>query len=108
MTDKKTVLQKLEKLKIPALVFLLGMVLLLLPTGSGKTEARDPDTRLEEVLSRTQGVGRARVLISDKGVVVLCEGAEKPQVRLDIIRAVGSYTGFGSDKITVLKMAEVS
>jgi hypothetical protein len=55
-------------------------------------------------LSQTQGVGKAQVLISDSGVVVACAGAANASVRLDIIRAVSSYTGFGSDKITILKL----
>ncbi len=61
---------------------------------------------MQEILSNTRGVGRAMVLISEKGVVVACTGAEDPQVKLDIIRAIGSYTGFGSDRITVLKLAD--
>ena len=98
---------KLEKLKYPLLILAVGLLFLLLPTGSGKqTELPDADVRLQELLSETEGVGEARVLISSAGVVVLCSGAEDPQVRLDILRAVTSYTGFGSDKITILKMSK--
>lgn len=39
-----------------------------------------------------------------KGAVVVCEGADSATVRLNIIRAVASLTGLGSDKITVVKM----
>lgn len=39
-----------------------------------------------------------------KGAVVVCEGADRASVKLDIIRAVSSLTGLGSDKITVIKM----
>ena len=59
---------------------------------------------LAEILSDTQGIGKTRVLISDTGVVVACTGASNASVKLDIIRAVSSYTGFGSDKITILKI----
>jgi hypothetical protein len=45
-------------------------------------------------------------LLSDNGVVVVCDGAENAKVRLDIIRAISSYTGFTSGKITILKMAD--
>ena len=38
-------------------------------------------------------------------VIVVCEGAAKASVRLDILRAVYSYTGFGSDKVTILEFA---
>ena len=61
---------------------------------------------MAHILSSSDGVGEAKVLISDSGVVVVCTGADDASVRLDIIRAVGSYTGFGADKITILKMAD--
>ena len=51
-------------------------------------------------------MGEARVLVSDSGVVVACEGAASAEVRLDILRAVRSYTGFGTDKITILKLRQ--
>ena len=64
------------------------------------------DEPLKTVLSCTNGVGRAEVIASECGVVVVCDGAEDAKVRLDIIRAVSSYTGFASDKITILKMTD--
>ena len=98
---------KLEKLKYPLLILAIGFLFLLLPSGSEKqTELPAADVRMQDLLSATEGVGEARVLISDTGVVVLCSGAEDPRVRLDILRAVTSYTGFGSDKITILKMSK--
>jgi hypothetical protein len=98
---------RLEKFKYPLMILALGLVLLLLPGTSGeKGGARDGDLRLQEILAATKGVGDAKVLLSDKGVIVVCDGADNPQTRLDILRAVGSYTGFGSDKITILKSAE--
>ena len=94
---------------VALLILVLGLFLMLLPGGTRENSSpQEPDDRMQEILSRTEGVGEARVLISDTGVVVVCSGAENPQVRLDIIRAVGSYTGFGSDRITVLKMADAS
>ena len=109
MDQAKRLLGKLERYKYPALVFLIGLALLLFPSGSGKSAKQETTQRtLEELLSNTEGVGSALVLISDNGVVIVCPGAENPATRLDIIRAVGSYTGFGSDKITVLKMTDQS
>ena len=81
---KNKLLPFLEKYKAPLLVLLLGIALMLIPTGSGRGET---------------------ALLSENGVVVVCDGAENAAVRLDIIRAVGSYTGFGSDRITILKLA---
>jgi len=37
-------------------------------------------------------------------VVVVCEGADSAAVRLRVTEAAAAYTGFGSDRITVLKM----
>ena len=39
-----------------------------------------------------------------KGAVVVCQGADSAAVKLNIVRAVSSLTGLGSDKITVVKM----
>ena len=39
-----------------------------------------------------------------RGAIVICDGAENPQVHLDIISAVANITGLRSDQITVLKM----
>lgn len=109
MKAEGRIAQLLRQYRYPLLVLLLGVVLMLLP--SGKTEARTEKTaesgelRLQELLTATEGVGEAQVLISDSGVVVVCRGADSAAVRLAILRAVGSYTGFGSDKITILKLA---
>lgn len=39
-----------------------------------------------------------------QGAIVLCQGADKPSVRLAIVQAVSSVTGLGADHICVLKM----
>lgn len=106
MTELREKLGKLEKFKYPLLVLILGVTLMLLPTGSPGPAEGDADALLRQVLSCSEGVGEAQVIVSENGVVVVCRGAEDAKVRLDIIRAIGSYTGFGSDKITVLKMAD--
>ena len=100
----KSITVFLEKWKLPLLILIAGLGLMLLPTREYTKEAvPDAQQALAELLSDTQGVGKARVLISENGVVVLCEGASKASVRLDIICAVSAYTGFGSDRITILK-----
>lgn len=38
------------------------------------------------------------------GAVVVCEGADKPSVKLAIVDAVSKVTGLGADRISVLKM----
>lgn len=99
-------LAKLEKFKYPLLILVLGVVLMLLP-GSGREEqAGDDGARLQQLLSCAEGVGEVRVLVSEKGVVVVCGGAEDARVRLYILKAVSAYTGTSWDRITILKMAE--
>lgn len=108
MTDNlKSAAEKLEKFKYPLVILVIGIVLMLIPGGSfQQKDTADRDEQVAQILSRTEGVGEAQVLISESGVVVACKGAENAKVRLDIIRAVSSYTGFTSDKITILKMAD--
>jgi hypothetical protein len=38
------------------------------------------------------------------GAVIVCQGADKPVVRLAIVEAVADATGLSTDTITVLKM----
>ena len=96
----------LDKFKYPLLILVLGIILVLLPSGSAKSEEAEGDERIQQMLSSVEGVGEAQVIISENGVVVVCRGAENAAVRLDIIRAISAYTGFGSDRITILKLAD--
>lgn len=101
--------QALLKYRYPLLILLLGAALMLLPGGKSASrtdESKSDAAQLQELLTAAQGVGEARVLISDSGVIIVCRGADSAAVRLDILRAVGAFTGFGSDKITILKMAD--
>lgn len=102
-----SLLKKLAQYKAPLLILAVGLLLLLLPgTDQKSAPLPDGDSELSELLSSSAGVGAARVLISEHGVVVVCEGADNAAVKMDIIRAVGSYTGFGSDKITILRLVD--
>ena len=98
--------KKLEQLKIPLLILAVGLLILLMPGSGQKDREADENNDLQTILSSAQGIGQAQVLISENGVVIVCDGADDASVKLDIIRAVGSYTGFGSDKITILKRME--
>lgn len=107
MGDWKAWIKKLEIYKYPLLIILIG-VFLLLPMREEKTKAAvTVEKALEEVLADSSGVGKIRVLVSEKGAVVVCEGAANASVRLDILQAIGSYTGLGSDKITILRMSSL-
>ena len=104
--NKTKALDLLDKFKYPLLILVLGVILMLLPTGSAKSEEAEGNERIQQMLSSVEGVGEAQVIISDNGVVIVCRGAENAAVRLDIIRAISAYTGFGSDRITILKLAD--
>lgn len=117
--EKNAVLQKLAANKYVLVVILLALALLLLPERSKPEETQqqsaDPleatgvslateSEKLETLLSQIQDVGRAQVLLSKNGAVVVCDGAQLATVRLDVTNAVIAYTGLGSDKISVMKM----
>lgn len=106
---KSAVFGFIEKFKYPIVILALGLVFMLFPEpDSGKKEDYSQSPTISQILSCTRGVGECCVLLSDKGVVVVCEGADNAKVRLEIICAVTSYTGYSSDKITILKMAEIA
>lgn len=39
-----------------------------------------------------------------KGAIIVCQGADDPQIQLAIVDAVSKATGLGADRISVLKM----
>lgn len=105
--DREKWREHMKNLRIPLLVLLLGLGLMLIPERQS-AGADTPEEKLEQVLGQSSGVGDCLVLVSENGVLVVCTGAEDPKVQLQILRAVTAYTGFSSDKITVLKMADHS
>ena len=109
MKESKHILAKLGQIKYPLLMLALGVALLLFPGKSApQKDVLERDQLLQQTLARTEGVGEVWVITSENGAVVVCEGAENAKARLDILRAVYAYTGFTSDKITVLKLAHKS
>lgn len=68
----------IKKYRYPVLILLLGLVLMLIPTGSRETETvteqvvetqeeATMEERLEELLSQIQGAGKVRVMLSYSG-----------------------------------------
>ena len=104
MEKLKEKLKIIDKFKYPLIVLSVGLLLMLLP-GFSSASAKD-DNELQTVLSSVKGVGEARVIVSEHGVVIVCEGSENASVRLALLEAVKAYTGFTSDKISVLRMKE--
>lgn len=74
MTELREKLGKLEKFKYPLLVLILGVTLMLLPAGSSGHAEGDTDALLRQVLSCSEGVGEAQVIVSENGVVVSAVG----------------------------------
>ena len=127
----KELLDALKGSRAVLLVLALGLLLLLLPrsnasTASGAATAADRAQtrsaatgddletsgipyateceRLAALLSSIEGVGKAEVLLSGSGAVVVCEGAERANVRLAVTEAVALYTGLGSDRVLVMEL----
>ncbi len=95
----------LTRYKYPLIVLAVGIGLMTVPVNREKDKS-GTEIPFREILCRTEGVGRAEVLISEKGVVVVCDGADRAAVRLAVLRCVKSYTGFSSENVTILKMKE--
>lgn len=99
-----------------------GRVRVLLSYETGKTNEYQTDeqihTQQEETESQTQTVliddgsgGEAPITVKTiyptyQGALILCQGADRAAVRLNIVKAVSDLTGLGSDKISVIKMKD--
>lgn len=106
MNDWKAKLHKLEPYRYPLLILLLGVMLMLLPGGIRSPTTDRDESDFSALLSRIDGVGESCLVLSEQGAVIVCEGAEDTEVRYALLQAVRSYTGFSSDRITILKMTE--
>ena len=121
--DLGALTKALAKNKYVLLVLCVGLGLLLLPRGAGTRESESGTAaasglpmaasgipldaecaRIAELLRTIRGVGAAEVLLSARGCVVVCEGADSAAVRLDVTDAVAVYTGLGANQIRVYKM----
>lgn len=104
--NSKKVLDSLAKYKYPLIVLIVGLVLLLIPSGSAKSSSdgglNDDEQRLAAILESSRGVGNASVLISEHGAVVVCDGAADSEVKLSVVKSVEAYTGLGCDEIQVI------
>lgn len=72
-------------------------------TGSGD------NVRVETVIitdSQREQSGLKQTVLAPEylGAIVVCQGADRAEVRLAIVEAVSDLTGLGADKISVLKM----
>ena len=69
------------------------------------TDSVREDTVIVEDADRNEtGLVRRTTEPSYRGVVILCQGADAPSVKLAIVEAVRCVTGLGADQISVQKM----
>lgn len=159
IAQKQRAGEVLKKYGSVALVVLLGIFLLTLPTEASEEPGTTADVsagaepqlqeQLAELLSGVSGAGKVEVLLTQaqgeetlyqeqqritdsetsrdtvvlsgpdrgefglirqvnppvyQGAVILCQGADSPQVKLAMVEAVKCATGLTADRITVLKM----
>ena len=69
---------------------------------------RNSEERKTVILSEGSAYDKAAVSAMRypefQGALVICQGAESPTVKLDVLNAVSALTGLGTDRITVVKM----
>ena len=146
----------LGKVKYALILAMIGICILLVPEKEYEctaptevqTDMQGTVVRMEEILSKVEGAGAVRVMVTEKnsgtteyqtdtqtlldgerkeqraetvfgrdealvirksnpeylGAIIVCEGGDSPQVRLELVKAMCSLTGLASDKISVLKM----
>ncbi len=99
----------------------VGKVRVLLTMRSGEetiyqtdmTESEDADgstnRTLATVMANQSGSGETPVVTQTiygqyQGAVVVCEGADRAAIRLELVNAVAGLTGLPADRITVIKM----
>lgn len=99
-------------------ILLVGLLLVLLSSllgGEGKAEAKDEESRAEEMCSLIEGVGDCRVMMTyreDGGeekvyaVLVLCDGGESVAVRERITSLFCSLYGIGSHRVEIQRLSE--
>ena len=108
-TERRPLLERLSGFKYVLLVAGVGLLLLLWPaSGGGAAGAEEggesgEEARIASFLTEMEGVGPARVLLSESGAAVVCPGAADPSVRLRVTMAVRCYTGLGADDVQIFE-----
>lgn len=75
------------------------------------TQQDESETQTQTVLLDNGSGGEAPITVKTiyptyQGALVICQGADRAAVRLNIVKAVSDLTGLGSDKISVIKMKD--
>ncbi|MGN1234534.1 MAG: hypothetical protein ACI4U2_00955 [Christensenellaceae bacterium] len=106
--------QKLIRIRFPpvvvvAILCILLLVILLLGTSPAAQSAGGTEQKLEKVIGKIDGVGDLTVFVNEGdggivGVVIVCEGADRLSVRLEIMRAVSTALGVPQQIVQVCAM----
>lgn len=99
------------KLLLPAALGILLIVFGAMGGAESAVSAPESETlTLEQLCAEVEGVGECRAVISRSdsgevtGVVILCEGAESPAVRLRLTELAKALYGVGANKICIEKI----
>ena len=109
--QKASLQETFQKYRYVLLAALVGILCMALPEKTEEAPLEQnielvTESNLEDSDSSRNETGLIRQIIPPvyRGAVVLCQGAENANIRLQIVEAVKSVTGLSSDHITVLKM----
>ena len=117
MKKEKSFIEYLKALplgtRLAACVAVLAVLFALGVGGENASvsDVLDETAELTEVCSMVEGVGRCRVMINytESGevgaVAVLCDGADRTEVRSRLVGLISSLYGIGSHRISVLKIS---
>lgn len=110
--------EKKDIVKI-AMVFGLGLILMFIGNSSANTSdiEQGVEERIATACSGVDGVGNCSVLVyytpfasrddeqrKVESVIVICEGADSPQVRLTLTEMLSSFFGIGTNRVRIEKM----
>lgn len=73
-------------------------------TGENSTSMRKDVVIITDETRAQTGLVRQVCPPVYRGAVVICQGADRPSVRLCVVEAVAAVTGLSADRISVLKM----
>ena len=96
--------------KIELLILIVFVCAMLVIALSGRdTQNTDAEARMRALLSKIEGAGRVRVMLSEDaegnctGAVIATPGADDVRVVLELERAVRTLTGVPLDRIEIVK-----
>lgn len=102
-----------------AVILFFGLLLIFLGGKDGESteQQQGDDQKIADACSKIDGVGKCSVYVcystgregdgdEVQSVIVICEGADSPDVRLCLTEMLSSFFGIGTNRIRVEKMQE--